>query len=144
LGNDYDELKKYPSNCSFSLANFSLPSLIIEQDAEVHQINLAELIYVEYRLLQLTGRAVMLDETINYVQSLQHQVEVSYLTKLVPTDLPDAHRTESHIVPYSLSEILDSGNLLLSTLCLQCWPALLPWTFGSMACADYVNEVGCS
>jgi hypothetical protein len=110
LGNDYDELKKYQSNCSCSLANFSLPSLIMEQDAEVHQINLAELIYVEYRLLQLTGRAVMLDETINYVQSLQHQVEVSYLTKLVPTDLPDAHRTESHIVPYSLREILDSGN----------------------------------
>jgi hypothetical protein len=47
----------------------------MEQDAEVHQINLAELIYVEYRLLQVTGRALMLDETINYVQSLQHQVE---------------------------------------------------------------------
>jgi len=143
LGNDYDELKKYQSNCSCSVANFLLPLSIMEQDAEVHQINLAELTYVEYPLLQLTVKAVMLDETINYVQSLQHQVEVSYLTKPVPTDLPDAHRTESHIVPYSLRETLDSGNLLLSTLCLQCWPALLPWTFGLMACAVSVNEVGC-
>jgi len=35
-------------------------------------------------------------------------------------------------------------KLLLSTLSLQCWPALLPWTFGLMACAVSVNEVGCS
>ncbi len=111
----------------------------MEQDAKVHQINLVELTYVEYPLLQLT-----LHEIINYVQSLQHQVEVSYLTKLVPTDLSDVHRTESHIVPYSLREILDSGNLLFSTLCLQCWPTLLPWTFGLMACAVSVNEVGCN
>lgn len=69
----------------------------MEQDAEVHQINLAELIYVEYRLLQLTGRAVMLDETINYVQSLQHQVEVSYLTKLICQMLTELRVTLFHI-----------------------------------------------
>ncbi len=30
-------------------------------------------------MMQVTGKAVMLDEIINYVQSLQRQVEVSYI-----------------------------------------------------------------
>lgn len=44
--------------------------------------------------MQVTGKAVMLDEIINYVQSLQHQVEVTdairlsflFLLALVITD----------------------------------------------------------
>ena len=36
-----------------------------------------ELLNWESNLLQVTGKAVMLDEIINYVQSLQRQVEVN-------------------------------------------------------------------
>jgi hypothetical protein len=35
-------------------------------------------------MMQVTGKAVMLDEIINYVQSLQQQVEVGNCTSLLP------------------------------------------------------------
>jgi len=39
--------------------------------------------------LQVTGKAVMLDEIINYVQSLQRQVEVCFLLCVVCSWLHD-------------------------------------------------------
>lgn len=35
-----------------------------------------DIILIEFSELKVTGKAVMLDEIINYVQSLQRQVEV--------------------------------------------------------------------
>lgn len=39
--------------------------------------------HVLFYYLKITGKAVMLDEIINYVQSLQQQVEVSNLFQFI-------------------------------------------------------------
>jgi hypothetical protein len=46
-------------------------------------MNSTKCVFFVCGMMQVTGKAVMLDEIINYVQSLQQQVEVGNCTSLL-------------------------------------------------------------